>query len=115
MNIQKPKCQLNVRYFHILALMATLSLGVQSCSDESRVIVGRVDDAVQVTMRITAGEESALTRAVTETDRSGTGYENYIDVNSLHILFFNKTNDVFVEEFTPESVTPVDDSEYPQV
>lgn len=114
MNIQKPKCQLNVRYFHILALLAALCLGVQSC-DEGRVPMRHRDDPMQVTLRITAGEESALTRALTEADQVGTGYENYIDVSSLHILFFNKTNDVFVEEFTPESVTPVDDSEYPQV
>ncbi len=105
------------RINHILALLAVLGLGVQSCEKNTRVPMERPKDAVQVTLRVTAGEESALTRAISETDRTGSGYENYIDVNKLHILFFNKTNDVFMEEFKfePENVKPVDNSEYPQV
>lgn len=106
---------MRLRINHILALLAALCIGVQSCEKNTRIPMERPKDAVQVTLRVTAGEESALTRAVSETDRAGSGYENYIDVNKLHILFFNKTTDVFMEEFKPVKVTPVDDSEYPQV
>lgn len=103
------------RINHILALFTLLCLGVQSCEKNTRIPMERSKDAVQVTLRVTAGEESALTRTVSETDRVGSGYENYIDVDKLHILFFNKATDVFMEEFKPTAVTPVDDSEYPQV
>ncbi len=100
---------------HILALLAALSFAVQSCCDESRIIEKNFDEALHVTLRITAGEESALTRAVSESDKAGTGYENYIDVGSLHILFFDKNKNTFIEEFKPTNVTPVDGSEFPQV
>ena len=100
---------------HILALLAAFIFAVQSCCDESRIIEKHFDEAMHVTLRITAGEESALTRAVSESDQTGTGYENYIDVSSLHILFFDKNNNTFFEEFRPEKFTPVDDTNYPQV
>ena len=97
---------------HILALLAAFIFAVQSCCDESRIIEKNFGEAMQVTLRITAGAESALTRAASE---SGSGYENYIDVNSLHILFFDKKKNTFIEEFKPTEVTSVDDSKYPQV
>lgn len=103
------------RLQHILAFIAVLGLGVQSCEKNTSTPMLHPNGAVQVTLRVTAGEESALTRAVSETEQSGVGYENFIDVDNLRILFFNKTNDVFMEEFKPASVSPVDDSEYPQV
>lgn len=99
---------------HILALLAVLCLGVQSCEKNTRIPM-RHRDAVQVTLRISAGDEPAGTRAVAETDENGTDYENYIDVSKLHILFFNKTTNVFMEEFKPTAVSPVGNEEYPQV
>lgn len=102
------------RFPHILALIAAFCLVAQSCEKNTRTPM-RHADAVQVTLRISAGDESAGTRAVSETDKIGSGYENYIDVSKLHILFFNKTTNVFMEEFKPEAVSPVDDSNYPQV
>lgn len=102
------------RLTHILALLAALCLGVQSCEKVTRVPM-RQRNVVQVTLRVSAGDESAVTRAVSETDEPGAGYENFIDVSKLHILFFNKTSDVFVEEFKPTAVSPVGDEKYPQV
>lgn len=106
---------------HILALLASFIFAFMSCSDESCIIRRETGEAVQVTFRIAAGGKSALTRAITEDEVPGSGYENYIDVNkdSLHIMFFSNgekdEESKFVEVFTPESVIPVDDSEYPQL
>lgn len=58
-------------------------------------------------------------RAVSETDEHGLGRENYIDVDqSTFLLFTNNaggdgSGDTFIARLTPESVTPADDSAYP--
>lgn len=53
----------------------------------------------------------ATRAAATETNDKGASFENYIDINSTHILFF--IDDKFSEEFIPEAVEPVDNSAYP--
>ncbi len=97
---------------HILLTLAAFCLLFPSCEKNSRDPMPS-DGGYKVTFVVSAGENGTFTRALTEEEDSGTGYENYLDVSKLHILFFSKDN-VFMEEFTPETVTPVDDSAYPQ-
>ncbi len=98
-----------------MLLAVLLCLSVQSCDLGRAEAVPSPDDAVRVTLRISAGEETSLTRSVVEESQPGESFENYIDVNNVHILFFDKSTNLFIEEFKPESITPVDDSSYPQV
>lgn len=71
------------------------------------------ESVMHVSLRVSAGDGSAISRALTETEVPGAGYENFIDVNKLHILFFD-TNDKFLQSFEPEEIKPTDNSEYPQ-
>ena len=70
------------------------------------------ESVMHVSLRVSAGG-SAMSRAFTETEEPGTGYENFIDVNKLHILFFD-TDNTFLQSFEPEEIHPTDNSEYPQ-
>jgi hypothetical protein len=97
---------------HILLTLAAFCLFLASCEKNSREPMPSAE-GYKVTFVVSAGENGTFTRALTEEDDSGSGYENYLDVSKLRILFFSKEN-VFMEEFTPETVTPVDDSAYPQ-
>ena len=119
-----------------LAALALGCLCLLSCRKESTL--GPDSDDLQqetlVTLRITAGETPAATRAdengsaVTnavaepveaptatradsETENSGESFENYIDITRTHILFF--IGDVFSEEFIPDALQPVGSSKYP--
>ncbi len=67
--------------------------------------------SVQVSLRISAGQ-NPLTKAITESDESGSDFENYIDVSKLHILLFG-ADSKFIQEFIPSEVLPVDGSAYP--
>ena len=99
---------------HIL-LLATLScMSLLSCG---KLIYEEGDDCdesvMHVSLRVSAcAGGSAASRALTEDEVPGTGYENFIDVNKLHILFFDKDG-IFLQSFEPEKVLPTDNSEYP--
>ena len=71
------------------------------------------ESVMHVSLRVSAcAGGSAASRALTETEVPGTGYENFIDVHKLHILFFDKDG-IFLQSFEPEKVSPTDNSEYP--
>lgn len=69
------------------------------------------ESVMHVSLRVSAGG-STMSRALTETEKDGAGYENFIDVHKLHILFFDKDNK-FLQSFEPEDIYPTDNSEYP--
>ncbi len=101
------------RTLHILVLAMLCSLSLLSCGKLIYEEGNDCDESVMhVSLRVSAGG-SAMSRAFTETEEPGTGYENFIDVNKLHILFFD-TNDKFLQSFEPEEIKPTDNSEYPQ-
>ncbi len=96
----------------LLAMLSCMSL--LSCE---KLIYEEGDDCdesvMHVSLRVSACVGgSATSRALSETEEYGTGYENFIDVNKLHILFFD-SDDKFLQSFEPEQVSPTDNSEYP--
>lgn len=104
------------RALHILALAALCCMTLLSCEkfvfEESEADCD--GGTLQVSLRInTGGEGSGVSRALTETEETGSGYENYIDISSLHILFFD-TDNKFLQRFSPDEVKPVDNTAYPQ-
>lgn len=99
---------------HILVLAMLCSTLLLSCGKLIYEEGGNCEESVMhVSLRVSAGDGSAISRALTETEVPGAGYENFIDVNKLHILFFD-TNDKFLQSFEPEEIKPTDNSEYPQ-
>lgn len=102
------------RTLHILVLAMLCSTLLLSCGKLIYEEGGNCEESVMhVSLRVSAGDGSAISRALTETEVPGAGYENFIDVNKLHILFFD-TNDKFLQSFEPEEIKPTDNSEYPQ-
>ncbi len=95
----------------VLAALALCCLCLLSCRKTSTFEPEPEGEAAIVTLRITAGETPATTRADSETDDAGASFENYIDISSTHILFF--IDDKFSEEFIPEAVEPVGSATYP--
>lgn len=101
------------RTLHILVLAMLCSLSLLSCGKLIYEEGNDCDESVMhVSLRVSAGG-SAMSRASTETEEPGTGYENFIDVNKLHILFFD-TDNTFLQSFEPEEIHPTYNSEYPQ-
>lgn len=99
---------------HILVLAMLCSTLLLSCGKLIYEEGGSCEESVMhVSLRVSAGDGSAISRALTETEVPGAGYENFIDVNKLHILFFD-TNDKFLQSFEPDEIKPTDNSEYPQ-
>ena len=89
---------------HILVLAMLCSLSLLSCGKLIYEEGNDCDESVMhVSLRVSAGG-SAMSRAFTETEEPGTGYENFIDVNKLHILFFD-TDNTFLQSFEPEKST----------
>ena len=102
------------RTLHILVLAMLCSTLLLSCGKLIYEEGGSCEESVMhVSLRVSAGDGSAISRALTETEVPGAGYENFIDVNKLHILFFD-TNDKFLQSFEPDEIKPTDNSEYPQ-
>ena len=102
------------RTLHILLLAMLSCMSLLSCE---KLIYEEGDDCdesvMHVSLRVSACVGgSATSRALSETEEYGTGYENFIDVNKLHILFFDSDNK-FLQSFEPEQVSPTDNSEYP--
>ena len=98
------------RTLHILLLAMLSCMSLLSCG---KLIYEEGDDCdesvMHVSLRVSAcAGGSAASRALTEDEVPGTGYENFIDVNKLHILFFDKDG-IFLQSFEPEKVY----SEYP--
>lgn len=101
------------RTLHILLLAMLGCMSLLSCGKLIYEEGGDCDESVMhVSLRVSAGG-SAASRALTETDEPGTGCENFIDVKKLHILFFDKDNNKFLQSFKPEQVSPTGNSEYP--
>ena len=98
------------KILHIFALTALCCAALLSCGKIAPEQGGN-PDSVQVSLRISAGQ-SPLTKAITESDESGAGWENYIDVSKLHILLFG-ADSKFIQEFVPSEVLPMDGSAYP--
>lgn len=100
------------RTLHILLLALLSCMSLLSCG---KLIYEEGEDCdesvMHVSLRVSAGG-ATMSRALTETEEAGAGYENFIDVNKLHILFFG-TDDKFLQSFEPEQVLPTDNSEYP--
>ncbi len=85
---------------------ALLSCGKDNPAEEEGSLVA------EVSLRINAGENT-FTKAIAESDENGNGWENYIDIDRLHVLIFG-TDNKFIQQFTPSYILPVDDSGYPQ-
>ena len=101
------------RTLHILLLAMLGCMSLLSCGKLIYEEGGDCDESVMhVSLRVSAGG-SAASRALTETEEPGTGCENFIDVKKLHILFFDKDNNKFLQSFKPEQVSPTGNSEYP--
>ncbi len=99
------------KILNILASTALCCAALLSCGKNTQEEV-EISTGVEVSLRINAGG-SSLTKSITESDKRGTGFENYIDVTKLHILIFG-TDNKFIQEFTPSEFLPLDSSEYPQ-
>ena len=63
---------------------------------------------VQIGFTLTTGDVSS--RAITEGEEAGTGYENYIDIEGgdFRILLFDATDDTYLTTFEPTSIRPAD-------
>ena len=99
---------------HILLLAMLSCMSLLSCEKLIYEEGDNCDESVMhVSLRVSACVGgSATSRALSETEEYGTGYENFIDVHKLHILFFD-TDNKFLQSFEPEQVSPTDNSEYP--
>ena len=91
------------RTLHILLLAMLSCMSLLSCE---KLIYEEGDDCdesvMHVSLRVSACVGgSATSRALSETEEYGTGYENFIDVNKLHILFFDSDNK-FLQSFESE-------------
>ena len=110
--VQKNKSVKRTLHILLLAMLSCMSL--LSCEKLIYEEGDNCDESVMhVSLRVSACVGgSATSRALSETEEYGTGYENFIDVHKLHILFFD-TNNKFLQSFEPEQVSPTDNSEYP--
>ena len=98
------------KLLHIFALTVICCAALVSCGKENPA-EEEGSLTVEVSLRIKAGENT-VTKAITESDESGSGWENYIDFSKLNILLFG-TDNKFLQQFTPSEILPSDGSEYP--
>lgn len=102
------------RTLHILLLAMLSCMSLLSCEKLIYEEGDNCDESVMhVSLRVSAGG-STMSRALTETEKDGAGYENFIDVHTLHILFFD-TDNKFLQSFKPEDIHPTENSEYPHI
>ena len=101
---------------YITIVLLALALGSCNIMDDSPCTdePASAGTPVQVGFTLTTGEVSS--RAITEGEQAGTGYENYIDVegNDFRILLFNATDDTYLTTFEPTIIRATDNSQYPQ-
>jgi hypothetical protein len=88
-------------------MLSAMLVLVASCSkDNADVNAGPTGSENSITLTINTGD--IQTRAMTVTETPGTGYENYIDINKLHVYFFDGNQDdnssTYLLEFTPTEI-----------
>ena len=109
---------MKIRYIPYLTIvLAALLLGACHSIMDDEVCADQPSDTttpVQIGFTLTTGDVSS--RAITEGEEAGTGYENYIDIEDgdFRILLFDATNDTYLTTFEPTSIRPTDNTEYPQ-
>ena len=109
---------MKIRYIPYLTIvLAALLLGACNSIMDDEVCADQPSDTttpVQIGFTLTTGDVSS--RAITEGEEAGTGYENYIDIEDgdFRILLFDATNDTYLTSFEPTSIRPTDNTKYPQ-
>lgn len=109
---------MKIRFISYLTIvLAALLLGACNSIMDDDVCTDQPSDTttpVQIGFTLTTGDVSS--RAITEGEEAGTGYENYIDIEDgdFRILLFDATNDTYLTTFEPTSIRPTDNTEYPQ-
>ena len=100
---------------YITTVLLALALGSCNIMDDSPCTdePASIGTPVQVGFTLTTGEVSS--RAITEDEQEGTGYENYIDIesNDFRILLFDAANK-YLTTFNPTIIRATDNSQYPQ-
>ena len=101
---------------YIILVLLAFTLGSCNIMDDSPCTdePASAGTSVQVGFTLTAGEVSS--RAITEGDAQGTGYENYIDIEGkdFRILLFDATENTYLTTFEPTIIRATDNSKYPQ-
>ena len=109
---------MKIRFISYLTIvLAALLLGACNSIMDDEVCADQPSDTttpVQIGFTLTTGDVSS--RAITEGEEAGTGYENYIDIEGgdFRILLFDATDDTYLTTFEPTSIRPTDNTEYPQ-
>lgn len=109
---------MKIRYIPYLTIvLAALLLGACNSIMDDEVCADQPSDTttpVQIGFTLTTGDVSS--RAITEGEEAGTGYENYIDIEGgdFRILLFDATDDTYLTTFEPTSIRPTDNTKYPQ-
>lgn len=109
---------MKIRFISYLTIvLAALLLSACNSIMDDEVCADQPSDTttpVQIGFTLTTGDVSS--RAITEGEEAGTGYENYIDIEGgdFRILLFDATNDTYLTTFEPTSIRPTDNTEYPQ-
>ncbi|HJD09721.1 MAG TPA: hypothetical protein H9922_00980 [Candidatus Phocaeicola caecigallinarum] len=109
---------MKIRYIPYLTIvLAALLLSACHSIMDDEVCADQPSDTttpVQIGFTLTTGDVSS--RAITEGEEAGTGYENYIDIEDkdFRILLFDATDDTYLTTFEPTSIRPADNTEYPQ-
>ena len=109
---------MKIRYIPYLTIvLAALLLGACHSIMDDEVCADQPSDTttpVQIGFTLTTGDVSS--RAITEGEEAGTGYENYIDIEDgdFRILLFDATDDTYLTTFEPTSIRPTDNTEYLQ-
>lgn len=101
------------RLSHIFALIAFFSGALVSCNSlrETTDPAPRGEKAL-LTLSIRTTGATMGTKSIVETEEGGVLYENYIDAQTVAVLFFD-LSDKFLYEFTPDYVEPVGAEKYP--
>lgn len=101
---------------YIILVLLAFTLGSCNIMDDSPCTdePASIGTSVQVGFTLTAGEVSS--RAITEGEEPGTGYENYIDIEGkdFRILLFDATENTYLTTFNPTIIRATDNSQYPQ-
>lgn len=109
---------MKIRFISYLTIvLAALLLGACNSIMDDEVCADQPSNTttpVQIGFTLTTGDVSS--RAITEGEEAGTGYENYIDIEGgdFRILLFDATDDTYLTTFEPTSIRPTDNTEYPQ-
>ena len=98
---------------YLIILLAVFLLGScdimddEACSDQPSPMAA----PVQVGFTLTTG--NVASRAITEGTETGTGLDNYIDIegNDFRILFFDAGDDTYLTTFTPTRIYRTGDDE----